>query len=1462
MNWFIISRDFHVAATITTDNPTGLQIFDDTENTVIENNCVVGSYDFSVNNAHPDAVAFEMGSYIVFYNKRGELKMYTLVTFDMDENIAKWHAEDVGMDLLQETATAWNYAGQTHPIAWYLENLVLYDTGWSIGINEVADMTRSVTYTGQSDTQLRRLGDVANAFDGAEITFTVRMEGNRVTEQLVNIRRKVGRVQTDTRYIDERNIKSLTSAGSIESLRTCMVGIGSVINKPDGSQGEALSFTNISYDDGRYYSPVGHNRIYDRVGRTKWSRFKAFGYQGQGEFDGYMVGTYTYDTEDPNELLQRTLANLKTVNNPVVTYEAKLHEIDADIGDYLQMADTKYTPTLYLQARLVGISVCYTQDGLDEGVLGDYTKLQSAIDPRVQQMFDRLAMAIVDNYTWTRYAEDDKGTGITAAPNIRTTHVAFLSNQKTGVPSDDPADYAGHWVLIKGDKGDKGADGDDGVAGKDGVGVKATVITYAQSTSGATPPTASWAASVPTLIKGQYLWTKTVWTYTDSDTETGYTVSYNAKDGNTGSDGRAGKDGTGIKLTVIDYVGAVSGTSKPASGWSTTIPTVPAGQYLWTRTTWQYTDGTSEQGYTNALMGRTGAAGADGVAGKDGIGIKSTVVTYQLGSSGTAKPTGAWSATVPTLTKGQYLWTKTTWAYSDSTTEDGFSVAYIAKDGSSGTDGLPGKDGTGIKSTVIEYAVSSSGVTKPTTGWSTNIPSVVPGQFMWTRTTWLYTDNTNEVGYSVAQAGPKGPKGDTGQGIPGTPGADGRTPYLHTAWANSFNGKIGFSTDVSTDKSYMGTYVNFTEADPTDPALYNWIELVGALVIGGRNYLLDTGSAKPGVKGSGGSNQTHSDYLFSFGSIKNAPFTDGDPFTVSFSYLSSGTGAFGTMLAQFNNTPWPQFGPSENMKDHGRVTLTTTWQSSWGTGLATGIHIRMDNVATTRTVMVYNVQFESGNKATDHKVAPEDTQALIDSLSTPNLVYNAGLKGDYKAGLDGWIPNGTGAPNAWYRTTASPSMYKGVNGMGINYNYPASGTNVWHMIDSKHHTPIDTGQAFSASVQVKIYSDSTAGYVSAVLSFFDNKGNRLQGFYDMATHSDDSLNSDVSSTNPHRDQWQLAHADNVIAPAGAVSVAIQYYVHPKLNTASKIHVIFSAPVISVGDKAAPYSDNQGSGADITQTNDALIALNDVFDKTVVPVASITAPPSPKEGQGWWVLNSSQQMIGFKIYKNGAWADSPIQQSAMNIGTLNGNIINGATINSSNFNVAYDETAANTGRPLGPYFKGTQVIRNGSYLSDFQVKGSTQTGYSHITPDGITTRINDNNGKLQSEASLTRGAIELHDQQYSGYLEAGDVERTFREVWDTTDPVNGNYHMGFSKQFRRVWLDGVIVLPHGSGNVLFTIVNPMLRPKTTKFVALSSLGENGRSAQFQIDSLGHVYCIANDFPGQRYIAEGAFYLLDV
>ena len=439
-----------------------------------------------------------------------------------------------------------------------------------------------------------------------------------------------------------------------------------------------------------------------------------------------------------------------------------------------------------------------------------------------------------ESHVVIRYADDILGTNFNAESGKYIGVISTTKHPNELVPDDFT------WVKLQGpegpqgEQGTPGRDGVDGVAGKNGVGIADTSITYAVSVSGTQEPESGWSEQVPELIKGRFLWTKTFWRYTDGAHETGYSVAYIGQDGNTGKDGIAGKDGVGIASTEIMYASSNSATIAPAGGWSTQVPTVPQGHYLWTKTTWRYTDKTTETGYSVSRNGQDGAKGdpgRDGVPGKNGLGLKNTSVMYGISMNDTVQP-GSWTSQVPALIKGQYLWTRTIWTYTDNTNETGYQKTYIPRDGNNGRDGIAGKDGVGIKSTTITYAGSTSGTVPPTTNWTSNIPNVQPGFFLWTKTVWTYTDNTSETGYSISKIGETGPRGLQGlqgpqglQGIPGATGRDGRSQYTHIAFSDSPNGE-GFShTDQG--RAYIGQYQDFSPEHSKDPAAYRWTKWKG-----------------------------------------------------------------------------------------------------------------------------------------------------------------------------------------------------------------------------------------------------------------------------------------------------------------------------------------------------------------------------------------------------------------------------------------------------------------------------------------------------------------------------------------------------------------------------------------------------------------------------------------------------------
>lgn len=739
MHWNILDRNMHILLSPDTRADASLPIYHDKQIIELKNNCAIGTYDFTVNQQDPDAKTLQLGNYISFVDKYGKTRLYTLMSHDGDEYEQTWHAEDIGLDLINEVADKWKY-NEPHTFAWYAENLLLYDSGWSIGINEIGNLTRSLTFDGQSDSVLTRLGDLANQFDGAEIDFEVQMSGSAVTKQVINVYKKLGSDLTQQRFVDAVNLKALSTNGSINDLRTAMIGYGST---PDngGENAEPITFANIEYDDGRYFTLKGDKTVCDRVAGQTWARAGAFDTTNKNALKGYIVGIYTYDTKDPNELLKRTITNLKTVNEPQIGYEADLLDLQADIGDTVQIAHRQYNPPIYLSARVQEVENCYTEVGQDTGKLGNYQILESNIDPRITSMMDKIS-AQKASYVWVRYADDDKGTNMSILPAGKK-YVAVVSVKGNATPSDDPADYAGYWLPL----GQDGSNGTPGAPGKDG---KTTYNhnAWADDVNGKTGFSTSYADGK--LYVGQY----SDFVQADSTDPSKYTwARFRGEDG---KDGVAGKAGVGIKSTAITYALSTSGTSAPSSGWVASPPAVPAGQYLWTKTVWSYTDNTNETGYSVSKMGETGKTGATGPAGK---GIASTVVNYQASTSGTSIPTGTWLATIPTVAANQYLWTRTTWSYTDNTSANGYSVG---KMGGNGAKGDPGATGNGIKSVVASYQNATSGTVIPTGSWVATPPNTPQGQYLWTRNLTTFTNGGTSASYSVAYSAKDGQKGDKG----------------------------------------------------------------------------------------------------------------------------------------------------------------------------------------------------------------------------------------------------------------------------------------------------------------------------------------------------------------------------------------------------------------------------------------------------------------------------------------------------------------------------------------------------------------------------------------------------------------------------------------------------------------------------------------------------------------------------
>ena len=368
---------------------------------------------------------------------------------------------------------------------------------------------------------------------------------------------------------------------------------------------------------------------------------------------------------------------------------------------------------------------------------------------------------------------------------ITATCEAIIPVSVDGITINKKFSFAVAKTGSTGAKGDKGLKGDKGETGATGIGVKSTAVTYQVSSSGTTAPTGTWSTSVPSVSAGQFLWTRTIITYSNNTTSTLYSVGRNGTNGVNGTNGTNGQNGKSIGQVVNYYLAtnASSNVTTSTSGWTTTVQSVSSSKkYLWNYEVVKYTDGTIASttapciiGYygDTGAKGDKGAKGDTGAIGPTGVGIKSITEYYAVSTTNTTAPT-SWVTSIPTLTaSNKYLWNYETVTYTNNSTvstskrvigvygDKGLKGDTGAKGdkgatGSQGPQGVKGDKGdtgaagNGIASTSVAYQAGPSGTTAPTGTRSTSVPSTsAAAPYLWTRITIKYTNGTVTNSYSV-----------------------------------------------------------------------------------------------------------------------------------------------------------------------------------------------------------------------------------------------------------------------------------------------------------------------------------------------------------------------------------------------------------------------------------------------------------------------------------------------------------------------------------------------------------------------------------------------------------------------------------------------------------------------------------------------------------------------------------------
>lgn len=805
---YFADRHMNVIGQASTELPKGLYISDDLKTEEVE--AGVATLEFTLNytaSTRNDAKQYgSVGNYIL--RKNGdEQEFYTIIT--SEENIFKQeveiYAEDAGMDLLNETVGEYK-ADKAYPASYYVEKFS-DDSGFEIGINEVSNYNRKLSWEGET-TASERILSVATQFD-AEVSYTFEIDRLKIKHKYINLHKKRGVDQGRELRIN-REVKNIIVKSSVEDLATALSVTGGY---PEDSE-TPINLKGYKYDDGDIY--LSGSTIYSRSAVAKWSRYLS----EKGNGTGHIVQTYTYDTLSQSELCNRAVSKLKKIYDAAVSYEVELAYLPdgIKIGDTVNIVDD--AGELYLSARIMKLESSICNDEYT-ATLGEYKLKSSGISEKMESLaaqFEKLAKNRTF-YTWVVFADTETGAGI-SLKSAGKAYMGIAYNQTTKQPVlTDPSVYT--WVKVVGDQGIAGEPGKDGL----------TSFFHVRYADVPNP-----IANQMRKDTGKYIGTYTDYTLEDSTDPTKYTWrKFQGDDGEDGADGVPGNDGADGETSYLHMAYATSADGK--TGFSTTnaVDKTYIGQYVdfvkadstdpakyrWSK--FQGPKGDKGDPGEQGLRGLQGEKGEQGIQGPKGENGKTTYTHIAYANSSDGKVGFSVSDS-----DRDYIGMYVDEVEADST--DPTKYAWSKIKGADGTQGIQGKPGADGKTPYfhIAYATSADGKT----GFS--ITESTGKTYIGVYTDYTKADSTDPSKYKWTKIqGPQGTQGLQGiqgpqgeRGIAGKDGQNGATTYFHIKYSAVSN-PTSASQMTEVPNTYIGTYVDFTEMDSNDPGKYTWYRLQG-----------------------------------------------------------------------------------------------------------------------------------------------------------------------------------------------------------------------------------------------------------------------------------------------------------------------------------------------------------------------------------------------------------------------------------------------------------------------------------------------------------------------------------------------------------------------------------------------------------------------------------------------------------
>lgn len=767
MKIFIMTADDETVAILDNEMDSALHYFDDEFHRYLETGA--STFDVSIlkqlkiySNANTgnetDYQHLKENNSLVFTYKNRDYK-FTIRRIEETESSMRLYCENLSLDLINEYRAPYK-ADKAYGIAKYINDCI-YDSGYEIGINEFSSNVRTLEW--ESDqTVLARMLSICNSF-GAEIEFETILNSDRsVKKNYVHLKKQVGENRQDIELKYGREVTSIGKTVDINDLITCIAPTGS---EKDGKKTTIKNIEReIKNNEGvvEFFTKKGSDTIYAPLANN------VYGFRRKNDSKGYVKGMFDYDTESDSELFNRALTELKKRCGPRYEFEIEGY-YDVNVGDTVRAIDEAYNPILLLEARISEQIISFSDSSKNKTIYSNYKVLENKVN---QSLLDRVnQLAALANQL--KYGIDFEGSTVFKNGQGRLKLYADIMRGELHV-ADEFTSF--NWIK-------KNADGTvDEVWTQAHTGVGKVVEILPSDVN------VSATFSFTVLVNEEQQGNATIVVSNVYDGSQGPKGDKGIP-GEKGADGLAGEDGIGIKSTAIKYGISASNTVKP-SNWETQIPTVPQGQFLWTETTWNYTDNTTKTAYSLSRQGengKDGMNGKDGTDGKDGVTPKDVISGYLSNESIIVPATSAGTVTDYSKAFGDFV------VFEGQTKKtSGVTYSKVSEVGMTSTINSNGR-----------YVVSALSTDTGTATYRATYSGVTIDKIM------IVVKNKQGQSGTNGSQGPQGPKGDAGSnGATGNTGPQGpptgittsanvpTSPYVNMLWQNTGSNN-GYITGVT-----------------------------------------------------------------------------------------------------------------------------------------------------------------------------------------------------------------------------------------------------------------------------------------------------------------------------------------------------------------------------------------------------------------------------------------------------------------------------------------------------------------------------------------------------------------------------------------------------------------------------------------------------------------------------------------